>query len=458
MEKSTNKEEVRKLNAVLQITKSIIATLNYEEVLQLISDGMSELLDIETAAIYLLEKDDNLYLGATTPALPPDFPDSLRIAHITDHPNILSASVTKQAVVIEDFKMAELSPAERQVAEMRNLKSLLFLPFVHDEMTLGVLILGTCNEPKVYSQEDIDFGQTIANQLAIAIENTRLHADIIHHKEHLEQLVQEKTEDLDDALKELQLLNQELQLKNRELEKTLQYLKETEAQLIQSEKMASLGVLTAGVAHEINNPLNYIMGASLGLENYFKKHKSPDNGKLQTLLNALRVGIDNASKIVKSLNQFSREAKDDIEECDLNLILDNCILMLGNQLKNHAVLHKNYGNLQAIVKGNSGKIHQVFLNIILNASQAVEDGGNIHLNLYIQDNYYVVEVSDDGAGINKENLSKIADPFFTTKAPGMGTGLGLYIAYSIVSEHKGKIVINSEEGAGTQVNVYLPNS
>lgn len=441
--------------SLLQITKSIIATLNLDEVLQIISDGMSELLNIETAAIYLLEKDDKLYLGATTPALNPDFPESLRVASIIDHPFILRAALSKQAVVIDDTDKVELSVSEKRVVEMRNLKSLLFLPFIHDEMVLGVLILGTCNITRVFTEYDVEFGQTIANQLAIGIENTRLHADIKHHKEHLEQLVKEKTANLDTAMTELQIVNEKLKFKNEELEKALKSLKEAEAQLIQSEKMASLGVLTAGVAHEINNPLNYIMGAYRGFENYFKRN-SIDDPKLNMLMKSLHVGLENATNIVKGLNQFSRETEDFIEDCDLKLIMDNCLVMLNNQLKNHIKIHKEFPNEPVVVRGNSGKLHQVFLNLIINAAQAVQKEGSIHLNIYKQENNYRIEVGDDGIGISPENLSRIMDPFYTTKEPGEGTGLGLYIVYSILKEHNGSIAFRSEVGKGTLVKITLP--
>jgi C4-dicarboxylate-specific signal transduction histidine kinase len=455
MQKPTTNEDLWRLNTLLQITKRIIATLNLDEVLQIISNGMSELLSIETAAIYLLEKDDNLYLGATTPPLPPLFPENLRIARLIDHHNIQNAIISKQPVIVEDTRLAELMPAEKAVAEMRNLRSLLFLPFVHEEVIVGVLILGTCNEIRHFTSKDIEFGQTIANQLAIAIENTRLHADLNHHKQHLEQLVKEKTRNLDRTLMELKILNNKLQQKNDELEKTLKSLKEAEAHLIQSEKMASLGILTAGVAHEINNPLNYIMGATVGLENYFKKNNSTEDPP-KTLLRALRIGVENASNIVRGLNQFSRKSRVSVEECNLSHILDNCLLMLNNQFKNQIQIIKEYQTPDVIIHGNTGRLHQVFLNLLQNAYQAIEGAGQVSINVSSKDNQACIEIIDSGKGISKENLSRIMDPFFTTKAVGEGVGLGLFIVYSIISDHGGTINFESKIGHGTKVLINMP--
>ncbi|MBN2613651.1 MAG: GAF domain-containing protein [Bacteroidales bacterium] len=455
---------IRQLSLILKITRAIICTLDYEKVLQIISNGMSELLGIESAAIYLLEGNDQLYLGATTPPLDPGMPDSLRRAPLSDHPHIHQSVITKQPQLIADTANEQLSPAEKNVIEMRYLRSLLFFPFVQEDAVLGVLIVGTCNKSRGFSPSEIDLGQTVANQLSIAIQNTRLHADLKNHKENLELLVQEKTKDLDAAIEELRAANEELFSKNEsilqqneELETAMQHLKDTQTQLVQAEKMASLGILTAGVAHEINNPLNFIMGAYVGLEDYFRMHGNNDEKTIPILLKALKTGVDNASRIIQGLNQFSRESKTYREDCDIHAILDNCLLMMNNQLKGRVKIRKEYHPAPLIIKGNVGKMHQVVLNILGNASQAIESKGEISVQTFAYDNQVIIDIKDTGCGIAKENLSKVTDPFFTTKPPGKGTGLGLSITYSIVKEHKGKLEFESVPGQGTSVKVILPN-
>lgn len=243
--------------------------------------------------------------------------------------------------------------------------------------------------------------------------------------------------------------------RNSELKTTMQHLKTTQSNLVQSEKMASLGVLTAGVAHEINNPLNYIMGGYIGLDRYFKENKTKDED-IPILLESIKVGIDRASEIVKGLNQFSRDDEFYNEDCNIHSILNNSITMLNSQFKNKIQLTKNYFTESVIVIGNVGKLHQVFINTLTNASHAIEKEGKITITTNKLGNTFFIEIADTGSGISQENLTKITDPFFTTKAAGKGTGLGLSITYTIIKDHKGKLEFESNMGKGTKVTISLP--
>ncbi len=462
--KPTIPKSIHELNIILKINQSIIETLDYEKAFQVISNGMSELLEIETAAIYVLENEDTLYLGATTPPLDPNMPNELRSASVFDHPHIKQTIESRLPLFLSDTTNCELSVAEKLVVELRQLKSLLYLPFVQKDRVLGVLILGTCRNERFFSQHEIDLGQTIANQLSVALQNAKLHVDLKNHKENLEKLVSEKTKDLDTAIEVLKATNEELNLKNeniksqnQKLEMTLKDLKETQSQLIQSEKLASIGVLTAGLAHEINNPLNYILGAYFGLESYFQEYGHAEEEQIQFLLQGLKKGVENASKIVQALNQYSRESSTFNESCDLNAILDNCLLILHHQLGDHIQVIKKYQTMPVIIPGNIGKIHQALLNILINATQAIEKEGQIIIKTFTSSHETIIEIIDTGCGISIENLTKITDPFFTTKDPGQGTGLGLFITYNIVNDHKGKIEFESEPCKGTTVRVIFPS-
>ena len=282
------------------------------------------------------------------------------------------------------------------------------------------------------------------------------------HQEDLEILIAERTNELETTNEELKASNEELYNKteiiedqNSELNATLHNLKETQSNLLQAEKMASLGILTAGVAHEINNPLNYIMGSYLGLEKYFQKNKNNDQN-IPILLNSLKVGVNRAADIVKGLNQFSRSNDNFTEDCDIHYIINNCLLMLNNQLKRRIEINKNFNDETILIPGNMGKLHQVFINILTNSIQSIENKGTISIISTKKEKNIAIGISDTGNGINKDNLSKITDPFFTTKDPGKGTGLGLSITYSIIKEHKGNINFKSEKNKGTTVKITLP--
>ncbi|MFZ5940365.1 MAG: GAF domain-containing sensor histidine kinase [Bacteroidota bacterium] len=460
---SASSRSFRELNIIIRISQSIIGTLDYQKVLQIISDGMAELLDIESAAIYMLEEEDQLLLSATTPPLDPGMPDFLRRATLPDHPHIQKAISERKPQLLADTLSADLSPAERNIVEMRQLRSLLYFPFVGEQRVSGVLILGTCNKQKTFEEHDVELGQTLANQLAIAIENSRLHQDLNNYKDNLEKLVAERTYDLETANEELVTINEELHATNElvsqqkeELNSTLNNLKAVQVRLIQAEKMASLGILTAGVAHEINNPLNFIMGAYLGLDDFFSTSLPEYKNEVAVLLNGLKTGLSRASEIVSGLNQFSRDSKVYNEECHVALILDNCLVMLHNQFKHRVVVEKNYLDHEVIVRGNVGKMHQAFTNILLNASQAIAEKGRVTISMQETDKELQIRITDTGCGIPEENLSRITDPFFTTKDPGEGTGLGLSITFNIIQEHRGSLEFESEPGKGTTVIVTLP--
>lgn len=283
------------------------------------------------------------------------------------------------------------------------------------------------------------------------------------HKDNLETLVKEKTEDLEVAVEELKSTNEELHNKsqiihdqNLELKTALEHLKETQAQLVQAEKMASLGILTAGVAHEINNPLNFMMGAYEALETYFENHGSHDEELTNLLLTSIREGIDRTESIVKSLNYFSRDNSTFDEDCEIHTILDNCLIILNNQLKHRIEILKEYESKELIIKGNVGKLHQAFLNVLANAIQAIEKEGSIQIRTEGGSQKILVCISDSGCGIDSKNIKQLTDPFYTTKPPGEGVGLGLSITYSIIKEHKGSIEFQSELGQGTKVIIRIP--
>jgi signal transduction histidine kinase len=142
--------------------------------------------------------------------------------------------------------------------------------------------------------------------------------------------------------------------------------------------------------------------------------------------------------------------------CNMHFVIDNCLTMLQNQLKNKVEIKKNYTEIPFKVLGNEGKLHQAILNIISNAEQSIENNGTIEIHTEVKNNYVLINITDSGTGISPENLPKIFDPFFTTKNPGKGTGLGLSITYKIVEEHEGTLTYESQLGKGTKAIIKLP--
>lgn len=277
---------------------------------------------------------------------------------------------------------------------------------------------------------------------------TKSHLELEDYKGQLEKRVGEKTSSLNDAVKELKE-------KNEELKATLEDLKSTQNQLVDSEKMASLGVLTAGVAHEINNPLNFIQGGYTGLKSKLSEYSDPLDEETQEYLNCIQEGLERSQVIISGLLDYSRKTPDLNERCDINSILENCILFIEGKFKENVIITRSLQAPKSSLIGNVGRLHQALLNIISNACQAIVEKGEVVVKTSTEDGKLVVIISDNGEGIPNDRINKIFDPFFTTKQPGKGTGLGLSISQNIIKEHNGVMTINSEVGKGSEVKLLF---
>ncbi len=228
-------------------------------------------------------------------------------------------------------------------------------------------------------------------------------------------------------------------------------LKNKEAQVIQSEKMATVGKLAAGIAHQINNPLaNIILYSQIHREDV-------EDEETKKVLEIIEEEASLASKVVQGLLDFSRQREFKNETVQVNEVIRKMLNILKPQLQYKNIkleldLDKNLPE----VKGDSAKLLDAFINIATNAIDAMNEGGKLSIRTYKSDGKVVVEIADTGVGIPRKHLSKIFDPFFTTKEVGKGTGLGLYITYSVIKKHGGEIDVKSKVGEGTTFKIYLP--
>jgi signal transduction histidine kinase len=285
---------------------------------------------------------------------------------------------------------------------------------------------------------------------------------------------------------EVQKQTDSLIKKNEELEALLEDLKNAQMQLIQSEKMASLGQLTAGIAHEINNPINFV-SANIGplkqdfeeiqmlIEKYESLHQSNNLNvaleqvkqlsqeidvkylleEIKALLTGIEEGAKRTKEIVVGLRNFSRLDESEKKLANIHEGLDSTLMLLRHKLKNRITIEREYGQLP-LIECYPGKLNQVFMNILTNAIQAIPGEGSIWIKTWEKKNSVCISIRDTGTGMEKAVKERIFDPFFTTKEVGYGTGLGLSISYGIIQKHNGRIEVNSEPGKGTEFIIILP--
>jgi len=391
------------------------------------------------------------------------------------YPTTLTAVMSEKSLNLETIQIDDVAtfeePVLRQILSSVNCTSLLAVPFQTYVGAIGVLNCSHFNAPRPWNPSEVVLLQAVVDQLAIAIDQAELYAQSRSRTDRLEQ-----------ALEELQ---------------------RTQSQLVQTEKMSSLGQLVAGVAHEINNPVNFIHGNLTHATDYTKDLLSlldlyqaeyPDPPPviqaeleeidleflvedLPKLLSSMKVGTDRIREIVQSLRHFSRLDQAEMKFVNLHEGLDSTLMILQNRLKARPEypgikVTKDYGELP-LVECYAGQINQVFMNILSNAIDALEESVDLakqplrldalpHLAIQIQTEVVngetiVVRIGDNGSGIPPEVQQRLFDPFFTTKPVGKGTGLGLSISYQIVTEkHGGQLRCVSSPASGTTFIIEIP--
>ncbi len=288
-----------------------------------------------------------------------------------------------------------------------------------------------------------------------------------------------------------QCLEQRVNERTKELRDGLQRLRSMQQQLIQAEKMSSLGLLVAGIAHEINNPATSVYAGAEALESnveelliFVDRYKDllratheGDANAVEELVEELRdaeedvdylleeglpwsirsmkEGAVRIKDIVRNLKTFSRVDEAEVKHADINEGIRTTEKLVHHELKNRITLHEEFGDIPQL-ECYPGQLNQVFMNLMVNAAQAIDGEGTIWIKTYSENNSVVVRIKDTGGGISEDSLKDIFNPFFTTKPVGQGTGLGLSISYSIVKKHGGEITVDSEPGVGTEFVVVLP--
>ncbi|OGT01678.1 MAG: histidine kinase [Gallionellales bacterium RBG_16_57_15] len=427
----------------------------YQRILQHIVDGF----EADSGSLALLDHADNcLTIVAVI-----DLPDGVIGKRVNMGEGVFGW-VTQQGQSLLLNGDASSDPRFQRYRDARgdaSSKSAICWPLKIEDRTVGCVAVNrsmAVSKPdgrSPFAEADMEQGSAVLGMVSLALSNIQLH-------------IEQKR-----RLAELQQLNAELEA--------------AQSHLLQSEKMASIGQLAAGVAHEINNPIGYVYSNMGTLEKYVQDTFSmldmyeqavelvTDAGvlarlktardkldiafikeDLRALMNESKDGITRVKRIVQNLKDFSHVDTSDMWHfSDLHQGLDSTLNIVNNEIKYKAEVVKEYGDLPE-VECLPSQINQVFMNLLVNAAHAIEERGTITIRTGQQENEVWVDVADTGKGINPEHLKKIFDPFFTTKPVGEGTGLGLPLSFGIIQKHHGRIEVQSEVGKGTTFRVWLP--
>jgi signal transduction histidine kinase len=382
-----------------------------------------------------------------------------------------------ETVVINDALNEEYFTNDEYIIKNRP-KSIFCMPLVHQNKLSGILYLENNIAIGAFTPDRVKILEMLTGEIVVSIENAKLYKNLEEYNRTLEENVTRRTAEISQK-------NEQLNIQKEELRTTLENLKQSQFHLIQSEKMASLGQLVAGIAHEINNPVTFISAGVDSLKTNMEEvgqvmdiyHRiTPDNveeklkeierlkdkieyketiGEINSLIDSIKTGTERTTEIIKGLRTFSRLDEDILKVADIHESLNSTLILLRNKYKERIEVEKYYEDIPQI-ECYPGQLNQVFMNVLSNAIDAIEDKGIITVHTSKSNGSVRISIRDTGKGIPENIKTKIFEPFFTTKEVGQGTGLGLSISHGIIEKHQGSIKVKSEVGQGSEFIILLP--
>jgi signal transduction histidine kinase len=426
--------------AVREISEAMVSMLSTREVVERILVALTETMGATRAVVMLL---DDAHRRLVPVASRGEWEDeALEVALPLDHPLCVRLLARRDALARGDFDDEpdlEVRELCRDVFDQLEVELIVPIPYGAD--LLGAIGVGHKFSGERLGLEDRQLLMTLANQSSIAIQNARAFDEIADLNATLEARVEERTRELEAA----------------------------QAQLLQSEKMRSLGQLVAGVAHELNNPIGFVHANLQLLQEYTRRLVSAqrageDTAKIEAAIEKLlarsREGTERVTKIVQDLRTFSRMDQAALAEVDLNEEIDRTIGLMEARLDGIEI-ERDYAPLPR-VRCYAGQLNQVFMNLLMNACDALDGKGRIRIRTRVRRDArgepvgVHLEFHDDGPGIPPDVQARLFEPFFTTKPVGKGTGLGLSISFGIVERHGGRMLVGSAPGEGTTFVIELP--
>ncbi|MCP5059860.1 MAG: GAF domain-containing protein [bacterium] len=430
-----DRDRVAYRDAVREISEAMVSMLSVREIVERILIAVTDTMGAERALVLLVGEAGETF---RTEAARGDWDEDLEPFSIdAEHPICRNLWMRRTELARVDFD-EEADPDLREQCRdvFDTLEVELLVPILFGVDLLGVIAVGRQLTAERLGPDERELLRTLANQSAIAIENAQAFDEIAKLNETLEVRVDERTREL----------------------------RETQAQLVQSEKMRSLGQMVAGVAHELNNPIGFVHANLQLLDGYVERlvssssdaeRRQKSRQAIEKLLGRSREGTDRVKQIVQDLRTFSRTDHADLQQVCLNEEIDRTLTLMEPRLKAGVEVDRDYEELPQ-VRGFAGQLNQVFMNLLMNACDAMEGRGKITIRTRPEGDGVRLEFGDDGPGMPEEVKSQVFDPFFTTKPVGQGTGLGLSLSHGIVERHGGTMEVESEAGVGTTFVLHLP--
>jgi len=421
--------------AVREISEAMVSMLSAKEIVERILIAVTDTMGVERALV-MLHAEAGDALRATASRGDWDA-DGLALELEPDHPVCRQLWMQRQELTRGDFD-EELDPETRSACQdaFDTLDVELLVPILFGVDLLGIIAVGRKLTSERLGPDERQLLRTLANQSAIAIENAKAFDEIAQLNKTLEARVDERTRELRD----------------------------TQAQLVQSEKMRSLGQLVAGVAHELNNPIGFVHANLQLLEEYVERLTRADGDParrartreaIEKLLARSQEGAGRVKQIVQDLRTFSRTDQAELTQVSLNDAIARTLTLIEPRTKNGIVVERDFAELPD-VRCYAGQLNQVFMNLLMNACDALDGRGKITVRTRPMPGGVQLEFQDDGPGMSAEVRGRIFEPFFTTKPVGKGTGLGLSISHGIVERHGGSMTVDSAPGEGARFTIRLP--
>jgi len=421
--------------AVREISEAMVSMLSLPEIADRILLALTDTMGVERAMVMMVDDEGKVLRSAASRGEWDEGDLALEIR--SDHPIWKHLWMRREDLSRVDFDEepdVEYREACRDVFDTLEVE--LLVPILYGVDLLGVIAVGRKISGDRLVGDDRTLLRTLANQSSIAIENAKAFDEIAKLNETLEARVEERTAELQD----------------------------TQAQLVQAEKMKSLGQLVAGVAHELNNPIGFVHANLQLLDEYVRKFVEaqqsggdPERAReaITKLLVRSREGTERVKKIVQDLRTFSRMDHAELQDVDLHEEIERTLALMEPRFKNGIAVERDFGEIPR-VRCYAGQLNQVFLNLLMNACDAMKDQGRITISTQRGPLGVRLSFADDGPGIPESVRSRIFDPFFTTKPVGEGTGLGLSLSHGIIERHGGSIHVESEPGHGATFVIDLP--